>query len=111
MQQNTSVEPALKISIDQSIDTIRAHRDEHLKQLLNDSQLMIFLEAQYDVFQISNVRKEFLKRDLTDLQNTSLDLVHYAALIRDMKEGTTTNVAGHPLFLEELRNIFKKYGF
>jgi len=111
MQQNPSVEPALKISIDQSIETVRVHRDECLKELLNDSKLMDFLEAQYDVFQISNVRKEFLKRDLTELQNTSLDLVHYAALIRDMKEGTAVNVVGHPLLLEELRNIFKKYGF
>jgi hypothetical protein len=111
MQQNHSVEPALKVSIDQSIETIRAHRDEHLKELLNDSTLMNFLEAQYDVFQISSVRREFLKRDLTDLKNTSLDLVHYAALIRDMKEGTSTTIAEHPLFLEELRNIFKKYGF
>jgi hypothetical protein len=111
MQQNPSVEPALKISIDQRIDTIRAHRDKRLKELLNDSMLMDFLEAQYDVFQISNVRKEFLKRDLTDLKNTTLDLVHYAALIRDMNAGTTVEVDGHSLFFEELRNIFKKYGF
>lgn len=111
MQQNPLVEPALKLSIDQSIETIRSHRDNHLKELLNDSKLMNFLEAQYDVFQISNVRKEFLKRDLTDLKNTSLDLVHYAALIRDMKDGTGVNVVDHPLFLEELRNIFKKYSF
>lgn len=110
MQQNHSAEPALKISVDQSIETIRAYRDECLKQLLNDSRLMDFLEAQYDVFQISTVRKEFLKRDLTDLKNSPLDLVHYAALIRDLKGGTAT-VADHPLFLEELRNIFKKYSF
>lgn len=109
MQQNHSAEPALKISIDQRIETIRAHRDERLKQLLNDSRLMDFLEAQYDVFQISSVRKEFLKRDLTDLKNTPLDLVHYAALIRDADE--TAAIADHPLFLEELRNIFKKYSF
>lgn len=111
MQQNPSLEPALKISIDQSIDTIRAHRDSHLKELLNDSKLMNFLEAQYDVFQISSVRKEFLKRDLTDLKNTPLDLVHYASLIRDLKDGTTTTPTDHPLFLEELRIIFKKYSF
>lgn len=111
MQQNPLVEPALKVSIDQSIETIRVHRDKWLKELLNDAKLMDFLEAQYDVFQISGVRKEFLKRDLTDLKNASLDLVHYAALIRDMKDGTTATVEGHPLFLEELRNIFKKYGF
>ena len=111
MQQNHSVEPALKISIDQRIETIRAHRDERLKELLNDTRLMDFLEAQYDIFQISSVRKEFLKRDLIDLKNTPLDLVHYAALIRDMKDGTAAPVADHPLFLEELRNIFKKYSF
>lgn len=111
MQNNPSVEPALKVSTDQHIETIRAHRDERLKELLNDPQLMDFLEAQYDVFQISNVRKEFLKRDLIELKNTPLDLVHYAALIRDMKVGATQSVSGHPLFLEELRNIFKKYSF
>lgn len=111
MDHNPPVEPTLKVSIDQHIDTIRAHRDACLKELLNDSRLMDFLEAHYDVFQISNARKEFLKRDLVDLKNTSLDLVHYAALIRDIKAGTTVAVAGHPLFLGELHAIFKKYGF
>lgn len=111
MQQNPSVEPALKLSIDQHIEKIRAHRDACLKELLNDKKLMDFLEAQYEVFQISTVRKEFLKRDLTDLKNTSLDLVHYAALIRDMKDGAAVTLNEHPLFMEELRTIFKKYDF
>lgn len=111
MQQNSSVEPALQVSIDQHIERIRVHRDTCLKELLNDLRLMDFLEAQYGVFQISKVRKEFLKRDLADLKNTPLDLVHYASLIRDMKDGTISNVADHPLFLKELRNIFKKYSF
>lgn len=108
MQQSTS---ALQNSVDQCIESIRAHRDEHLKDLLNDSGLMNFLEAQYDVFQISNVRKEFLKRDLQDLKNTPLDLVHYASLIRDLKDGTATSLSEHPLFREELRHIFQKYSF
>jgi len=58
------------------------------------------------------VKAEFLKRDLRELQHSPLDLAHYAALIRQMKEeNSSTPEEIHPLFLKELKVIFQKYGF
>ncbi len=72
---------------------------------------MAFLETQYDVFQISSVRKEFLKRDLTELKDSPLDRVHYASLIKDIKENGKVTLDNQPLFIEELKGIFRKYYF
>lgn len=110
MQQNQVVTPA-NVSVESIITQIRAHRDSTIQKLLQEVNLMAFLEDRYGVFQISNVRKEFLKRDLLELKNTSVDLVHYASLIKEIKENSNAAWQEHDLFLTELDILFKKYGF
>jgi hypothetical protein len=111
MANNQPVQSATPVSIEQIIEDLRLQRHACIKELLQDSNLMSFLEAQYDVFQISSVRREFLKRDLLELKDSSLDRVHYASLIKDIKENGSVELQQHPLFLSELREIFKKYYF
>lgn len=111
MANNQPVQSTTPVSIEQIIDNLQVQRHHRIKELLKDSNLMAFLEAQYDVFQISSVRKEFLKRDLTELKDSPLDRAHYASLIRDIKDNGPTELQDHPLFLSELRSIFKKYYF
>ena len=111
MANNQPVQSATPVSIEQIIEDLRSQRHARIQELLKDSNLMSFLEEHYDVFQISSVRREFLKRDLTELKDSSLDLVQYASLIKDIKENGATGLQKHPLFLQELNGIFKKYGF
>ncbi len=110
MQQNQSVQ-STNTSIEHIITDIRAHRDSVIQKLFHEPDLMAFLEDRYGVFQISSVRKEFLKRDLTELKNSSVDLVHYASLIKEVKENGNVAWQEHFLFLAELDILFKKYGF
>jgi len=113
MEKKYSVqESSPLVSIEKMILMIRETRDRQIDALLKDTGLMSFLEEQYETFAISSVKKEFLKRDLKELQNTSLDLAHYSSLIKQMKEATLhVELINHPLVLQEFKRIFQKYGF
>ncbi len=112
MEKNQSAKEASKISTEFVIDMLRTVRDSTINAILkNDDSLMSFLEEHYDTIAISSVKQEFLKRDLNELKNSSLDLVHYSSLIKEIKEtGNLISREGHPLFHHELRVIFQKYG-
>ena len=105
-------ESSPQVSIDKIILMIRSTRDRQIGELIKDSFLMSFLEEHYDTFAISAVKKEFLKRDLKELQNSSLDLAHYSSLIKQMKESPVEiELINHPLVLQEFKRLFEKYWF
>jgi hypothetical protein len=113
MEKSSPTKESSKISTEIVIDDLRSIRDNLINELLkNDDSLMSYLEAHYNTIAISSLKKEFLKRDLTELRNSSLDLVHYASLIKEIKD-TANLIASdlHPLFQNELKVIFQKYGF
>jgi hypothetical protein len=112
MEKNPAASKSSKVSIEKITESIRKNRDQWINELLKESSLMLFLEEHYNTVAISRVKLEFLMRDLKELQNSSIDLVHYSALITQMKEANISiPVANHPLFLNELKSIVKKYGF
>lgn len=91
---------------------IRDTRNRQIDELIKDSALMSFLEEHYETFAISAVKKEFLKRDLKELQTSSLDLAHYSSLIKQVKEAVIDiELTNHPLILQEFKRLFQKYGF
>jgi len=98
------------LSTDQIIAAVRTTRDQQIDELKKEPVLMTFLEHYYDLLTLSDVKKQFLLRDLAELKNSPLDLSHYAALLNQMKEEKTLTVDGsHRLFLAELKAIFQKY--
>jgi hypothetical protein len=101
------------LSTELIIEHLKSIRDNTLNILLkNDDALMAFLEKHFDTIAISPVKREFLKRDLVELKNSSLDLVHYSSLIKETKEkGGMMITEEHHLFSQELRVICEKYGF
>ena len=102
-----------KVSPEAIIETILMLRDNRINELLKtDEALSRFMEKHCDIVSISPIKKEFLKRDLIELKRTSLDLVHYSSLIKEIKERGGMELAGSPvLFIQELNVIFQKYGF
>jgi len=110
METNRPIEKIGEISMDQIISSIREIRNQQIEELKKEPILLAFLEHYYDTLMISDVKKQFLLKDLTELKNSSLDLSHYSSLITHMKETKSLNVpVSHKLFLSELQNIFQKY--
>lgn len=103
-------ESAAIISTEQMITTIRETRNALINALLNDASLLAFAEQHFNTIALSPIKIEFIKRDLKELRDSSLDLVHYSALMRESKEQSITISSNHPLLLSEIITIFSKYG-
>lgn len=99
------------VSTEAIIEAIRMLRNSRITELLkNDDALLRLLEKRYGTTALTDVKKEFIRRDLTALRNTSLDLDHYGTLIRQVKEQGGTGLASNELFILELEGIFSKFG-
>jgi hypothetical protein len=103
--------PVQKGSVDDAISTIRKTRDEFISSLLTEPGLSSFMEHHYDTIYLSPVRTEFLKRDLKELRNSALDLVHYSPLIKDFKEEKISDAKDHRLIIDEVKALYEKYRY
>lgn len=112
MEIPQSSKEASKISTEFIIENLKSIRDSVINDLLrSDDSLMSFMEKHYNTVAISSVKKEFLRRDLNELKSSTLDLVHYSSLIKEIREsGNLNSWERHPLFQLELKVIFQKYG-
>lgn len=108
MPDNHSDSSAI-VSTEKIITTIRETRNALLNALLVDESLLAFAETHFNSITLSPMKLEFLKRDLKELRDQSLDLVHYSAIIRESKEQEPKFSSNHPLILAEVLTIFKKY--
>ena len=110
MSHRSAVQDSSKVSIDKIIDNIRTSRNNKIQNLLNDNVLMTFLEEYFEVVAVSAIKLEFIKRDLLELKKSSLDLSHYASLIKQLKESNLdTPLQDQLQFHNELILIFQKY--
>ncbi|MCW5911111.1 MAG: hypothetical protein KIT62_08550 [Cyclobacteriaceae bacterium] len=73
-------------STDRIIEDIYGKRTTFIQELLQHNGLAAYLEEQFDTVALSVIKTEFLKRDLKQLADSTLDLVHYSMLIRKAKE-------------------------
>jgi hypothetical protein len=111
MDRSQSAQELSKVSMEKIINSVRQTRDNLIAELLHEPALMSFLEKEYDIVAISPIKLEFLKRDLKELQNSPLELVYYSSMIKQMKESNSdVPLDSHPLFHQELKTIFQKYG-
>jgi ribosomal protein L29 len=110
MKELEQMKEVSTLSVEKIIDLIRALRNELVKDVLKDEELSQHYKTQFNK-ELSNIKKEFLKRDLRELLISPVDLVHYAGLINQMKETGTASITekNHSFFYHELNGIFKKY--
>ncbi|HEV8514860.1 MAG TPA: hypothetical protein VGQ59_16360 [Cyclobacteriaceae bacterium] len=100
---------ASKLSTEQIIDAIKSLRDQSIDSLCVESDLLKYLQENFNTVAISNVKKEFLIKDLKQLKKSSLDLAHYAPLIRKMKELNRINLDNSKLIKTEVDAVIGKY--
>lgn len=107
------IEPAkdsIALPVDKIIDLIRELRNAIIKGFLIDENLLPYFKSQYNK-ELSNVKRELLKRDLKELLISPVDAAHYSALIKEVKETKNSALAykNETLFYDELATLFRKY--
>lgn len=102
----------VKLSIEKIIDLVRQVRNDLIHYFLIDDNLKTYFSTQYHK-ELSQLKAEFLKRDLKELLQSSVDLSHYAILIKQMQESSVTSLPDkdRKLFYKELELIFNKYNY
>lgn len=104
--------PLEKLSIEKVIDLVRQIRNDLIKDFLQGDNIQFYFQEQYEK-PISKIKIEFLIRDLRELLILPVDLVHYASLIKDIRETNSANLSrgNNNLFYKELELIFNKYRY
>jgi hypothetical protein len=102
-----------KLSDTQRIEHIRTLRNSLINDFLNDATLIDYFSRQFNNITLNTRRIEFIKKELRDLVNAPVDLVHYAPVLLEMKQKGAASIAEkyEKLFYAELEKIFARYTF
>lgn len=93
------------------IDLVRKLRNDLIKDFLDERHLKDYVAAQFGLRDLSNIKIEFIKKDLKDLLISPVNVNHYAPLITQIKltDSASLSEVNEELFYRELDNIFKRY--
>ena len=97
---------------DESIlDLVRKLRNDLIKDFLDERYLKEYLADHFRVRELSNVKIEFIKKDLKELLISPVNTNHYETLISQIRhtDSAALTEMNEKLFYRELENVFKKY--
>ncbi len=116
-QSNSSTPQAIaseghKLSMESIIEKVRDSRNDLIKELLRDGKIQSYFMTTYNK-SISPVKIEFIRRELKSLAMTPVDLIHYAALIKEIRKVNDFEIADldRKIFYDELEVIFRRYNY
>lgn len=106
----TAKELQQTLSVEKIIDIVRTVRNELVKDFLEDAVLDRYYETKFHK-PVSNIKREFFKRDLRELLIAPVDLVHYAKLINSIRETGTISLAhtNSQFFYDDIHRVISKY--
>src|SRR5688500_15837877 len=101
-----------QLSMERIIDLVREIRKGQIKAFLKADYILQYFAATYHR-DLTPLKMEFLYRNLQHLLIAPVDLLHYSAQIKRIKDSNSAGISetNHNLFLEELEVLFKKYLF
>jgi hypothetical protein len=93
------------------IDLIRRLRNDLIKDFLDERFLRDYLASKYNVKELSNIKVEFIKKDLKELLILPVNVGHYHDIMEQIKttDSASLSEGNEQLFYKELEIIFKKY--
>lgn len=93
------------------IELITKLRNDLIRDFLDERFLKEYFRTKYHIPDISNVKLEFIKKDLKDLYLSPIDTQHYKSLIDEIQanEKTSMEEGNEQLFYKEVESIFHKY--
>lgn len=98
---------------DRILELVRKLRNDLIKDFLDERHLKEYLSKNFRVMELSNIKIEFIKKDLKELLISPVNKNHYQNLIGQIKETDSAGLteSNEPLFYAELEVIFKRYMF
>ena len=98
---------------DRILELVRKLRNDLIKDFLDERNLKEYLQNNFRVNELSNVKIEFIKKDLKELLISPVNTNHYQPLIDQIRETDSAGLteSNEPLFYKELEMIFKRYMF
>ncbi len=86
-------------------------RNDLIKDFLDERFLKEYLLSKYHISDLSNVRVEFMKKDLKELYTSPLNKEHYKPIIDEIQTHERTSLAegNEQLFYKEIESILQKY--
>jgi len=109
MEANTTVNTQWT---DESIlDLVRKLRNDLIKDFLDERYLKQYVAEHFGVRELSNIKIEFIKKDLKELLIAPVDIYHYQTLINQIKhtDSAALTEMNEKLFYREIENLLKKY--
>jgi hypothetical protein len=97
---------------DESIlDLVRKLRNDLIKDFLDERFLKEYLGEHFRVRELSQIKIEFIKKELKELLILPVNTAHYEQLINQIKltDSAALTETNEKLFYRELEGIFKKY--
>ncbi len=98
---------------DNDVELIRKLRDDLVKDFLDERYLKEFIHENYNVRELSNVKLEFLRKDLKALLLSPLDLEHYEPILTYLKQTSSDSLddGQDELFYNDIEKVLKRYIF
>jgi len=93
------------------LELVRKLRNDLIKDFLDERHLKEYVASQFRVNDLSQIKIEFIKRDLKELLISPVNTNHYQGLIDQIRETDSAGLTetNETLFYKELELIFKKY--
>ena len=104
-------ESLVRLSGDNIIELIRESRNDLISKLLHDDELNLYLKETFAISEVSQIKREFIKRALKELNLTPIDLSHYGQIILEMRKTGSLVVSSNneKLFYREIESSIKNY--
>jgi hypothetical protein len=98
---------------DRILELVRKLRNDLIKDFLDERHLREYVSNTFRLNNLSNIKIEFIKKDLKELLISPVNTNHYANLIEQIRETDSAGIteSNEPLFYKELESIFKRYMF
>jgi hypothetical protein len=102
---------AIKKDHENNIDLIQKIRNDLVKDFLDERYLKEYLSDHYHVRELSNIKVEFIKKELKELLQVPLDQSHYDSLLTRLKATDATSLADgdDQLFYAEIEKVLRRY--
>lgn len=93
------------------IDLIRKVRNDLIKDFLDERFLHQYVDTNYKIKGLSQLKVEFIKTNLKELLITPVDVLHYQVIIDQIRERDSASLSegNDAFFYKEVENILKKY--